>query len=112
LPRQWPLAGITAAGWTDWLSSLAPFYFGTKWAGAVQADTVYRALAFNVHYHNDAYDEFLTYVAEIDPDIIVLSEITQAWQVALQGLTTDYPYTHQTGFRSNSRYIQPFTFCR
>jgi endonuclease/exonuclease/phosphatase (EEP) superfamily protein YafD len=104
--RQWPLAGITALIGLIGFTSLTPFYFHSNWVGADESErTVYRALAFNVHYHNDAYDEFLTYVAEIDPDIIVLSEITQAWQVALQGLTTDYPYTHQTGFRSNSRLI-------
>lgn len=106
LARQWPMAGITALVGLIGFTSLTPYYFNSNWVGADESErTVYRALALNVHYHNDAYDEFLAYVTEIDPDFIVLSEITQAWQVALQGLTTDYPYTHQTGFKSNSRLI-------
>jgi endonuclease/exonuclease/phosphatase (EEP) superfamily protein YafD len=105
MTRQWPLAAVTLLASLIGFSSLAPFYFGSKGVGAAQGDDVYRALALNVHYHNDAYDELLAFVAETDPDIIVLSEMTPTWQDALQVLTVTYPYTHDIGFRGNSRVI-------
>jgi endonuclease/exonuclease/phosphatase (EEP) superfamily protein YafD len=105
LGRQWSLAGVTLLISLVGFSSLAPFYFGSQWARAAQGDTVYRALVLNVHYHNEAHDELLRFLAATDPDIIVLSEVTQVWQDALQVLTADYPYTHQAGFKGNSRLI-------
>jgi endonuclease/exonuclease/phosphatase (EEP) superfamily protein YafD len=105
LGRQWSLAGVTLLVSLIGFSSLVPFYFGSQWARAAQGDTVYRALVLNVHYHNEAHDELLRFVAETDPDIIVLSEVTPVWQDALQVLTADYPYTHQAGFKGNSRLI-------
>jgi endonuclease/exonuclease/phosphatase (EEP) superfamily protein YafD len=105
LGRQWPLAGVTLLVSLIGFSSLVPFYFGSKWASAAQEDTVYRALALNVHYHNHAHDELLAFVAETDPDIIVLSEVTPAWQDALQPLMTEYPYFHSVGFKGNNRII-------
>jgi endonuclease/exonuclease/phosphatase (EEP) superfamily protein YafD len=105
LARQWPLAGVTLLMGLAGFSSLAPFYFGSKWVGAAQSDTVYRALALNVHYHNDAYEELLALVEEMDPDFIVLSEATQEWQDGVQALTIDYPYTHYVGYSKHGRII-------
>jgi endonuclease/exonuclease/phosphatase (EEP) superfamily protein YafD len=90
--RYWSLASVTGLVGLIGLASLLPFYLASSSASATQHQT-YRALAFNVHYDNVAYDEFLALVAQADPDIIVLSEITEEWRSGLQSLNASYPYS-------------------
>ncbi len=102
---QWSMAGVTALVGLIGFTSLAPFYFSSKWVGADQGAVVYRALALNVHYHNDAYDEVLALVEAVSPDFVVLSEATQPWRDGMLPLLSEYPYTHFVGYGKHGRII-------
>jgi endonuclease/exonuclease/phosphatase (EEP) superfamily protein YafD len=43
-------------------------------------------VVLNVHYQNDGYAQVADYLRDRDPDVIVISEYTPAWQAALEFL--------------------------
>jgi endonuclease/exonuclease/phosphatase (EEP) superfamily protein YafD len=46
----------------------------------------------NVHYQNDEYAQVADYLSDLDPDIIIISEFTPAWQGALEYLSKSHSY--------------------
>lgn len=103
--RQWPLAGMVGLVGAIGLASLLPFYLGSPSVSASHSETTYRALAFNVYYHSEAYDDLLAFIAESDPDIIVLSEVTKEWYHGVQSLAVDYPYSRYITVGSHGRLL-------
>jgi endonuclease/exonuclease/phosphatase (EEP) superfamily protein YafD len=104
--RQWPLASATGLIGLVGLASLLPFYLTSASVAAAQdEETIYRALAFNVYYHSDAYAELLALVEEVNPDIIVLSEVTEEWYEGVQSLASDYPYSRYVTINSHGRLL-------
>ena len=58
-------------------------------------DDVIEVVALNVNYRNDDHERIRSYLEAASPDVIVIAELTEAWQDALQELDRDYP--HQIG---------------
>lgn len=62
-------------------------------AGAtVNVDTGITMAVLNVHYQNDGYTQVADYLRERDPDIIIISEFTSAWQDALDFLRESHSH--------------------
>jgi endonuclease/exonuclease/phosphatase (EEP) superfamily protein YafD len=94
LQRHWSWLGLAALPLLLGLTSLVPFYINPSRAVADQDKVVYRVLAFNVYFRSDNYAALLDLVADSDPDIIVLTEVTADWREGLRDLMATYPYTH------------------
>ncbi len=52
-----------------------------------------RALLANVLSSNRAYERLRRVIREANPDVIVLTEVTQAWLTALEDFRAPYPFT-------------------
>ncbi|MCA9977717.1 MAG: endonuclease/exonuclease/phosphatase family protein [Anaerolineales bacterium] len=72
-----------------------------------------RAVSINVLQVNTQMDKVLAFLETADPDIIVLSEVTDAWEPALQELAAAYPYQERAfikGYAATVLYSRyPFT---
>jgi endonuclease/exonuclease/phosphatase (EEP) superfamily protein YafD len=68
---------------------IAPLYLAPE-AGETTG-RVLRALVANVNSGNKNYERFLSLVREVDPDVIVVIEVNDAWMQALAPLKQDYP---------------------
>jgi len=55
-------------------------------------DHAFRLVISNVLMENQDHDQWLRVVRQADPDIIVAVEIDHAWDAAIAGLQTDYPF--------------------
>ena len=80
LPNAWVVAPYLAPG----MSSV----------GATQssAEPEISIAVLNVHYRNDGYSRVMDYLRDREPEIIVISEFTPAWQEALEDLHVSYPH--------------------
>lgn len=78
---------IAAAFVNGWY--VVPWYLG----GPSAADgPLLRVMQFNVLAQNEDYDRLLRLVERELPDVIVLQEVTAAWQRALGALNSAYPH--------------------
>ena len=68
---------------------LLPWYVGERPA-ASGIET--RVLLANVHARNENHAKLLALVRDEQPDVLVLLEVTRAWQASLQPLHGDYPH--------------------
>ena len=66
------------------------------------AHRTFRACVINVNAVSRAYGKVLDYLRTIDPDFLVLVEVTDAWTRALQTLRTTHPFWH--GLSSDDGY--------
>jgi endonuclease/exonuclease/phosphatase (EEP) superfamily protein YafD len=73
------------------LSMIAPLYFGEKPPN--RHPKTYRAVLANVNTQNCAYGKAKEFIKAAKPDIIVLLEINEEWERALQDLNKEYPYS-------------------
>ena len=94
LGQQWQTASASLFIILLSVIPLIPFYFSSTAVGAAQNNNSYRLMALNVYFHSTAYDDVLALIDQTNPDIIILSEFTDAWRDGLRSLTIDYPYTH------------------
>ena len=53
----------------------------------------FTAYAANVKMKNTDYERMNAQIAELDPDIVFLTEVDQGWADALEPALSDYPYT-------------------
>lgn len=67
--------------------------------GSVQAN--FSLLQANVLSENQQHQRLIHEVRRLNPNIVVLEEVTQAWYEALQPLREEYPYVIHTLDRSN-----------
>lgn len=51
-----------------------------------------RLLQLNVEQTNDDHERALRYIASEDPDLLVISELTNRWLTELRSITDKYPY--------------------
>ena len=65
-------------------------------AGGAVPTLSFRAAAINVWYRNKKFSRVAQFAAEEQPDILLLAEITDAWEQSLAGLTAQYPYKFST----------------
>jgi endonuclease/exonuclease/phosphatase (EEP) superfamily protein YafD len=49
-------------------------------------------VALNLNYRNDSYEAVREYLRSRQPDVLVLTELTPAWVVALEQVRAQYPY--------------------
>jgi endonuclease/exonuclease/phosphatase (EEP) superfamily protein YafD len=87
--RAFPVAlvALLLAGINVLVTSRVPPGPETEAAGPARL----RALIINVRDKNDEYDQLRHLVAETDPDVVGLIELTPAWARALQTRLTHYP---------------------
>ncbi|MEM7113063.1 MAG: endonuclease/exonuclease/phosphatase family protein [Chloroflexota bacterium] len=93
LRQRFRQGAITAVFALINLSLIAPLYLPVQASSAPPSQT-YRAVSFNVYTKNPNYNETLAFLAETDPDIVVLAEILEAWEPALLPLLEKYPYNN------------------
>ncbi len=72
------------------LGTILPMYLGKRTARAI---TGLRALLINVNERNRRYDLVLQYIADADPDLVLLEEVNTDWLTALAPLAGRYPHT-------------------
>ena len=75
--------------------ALVPWYLPPRWLTAGEAtkeDGNLRLLFANVNFMNQDHRPVLKMIAEDEPDIIVLQEVTLAWEKALAPLEDHYPH--------------------
>ena len=80
------LAGCTLLN----ASLILPFYVGGD--GRPSDDVTYRALLFNVSDGSSGYIGFRDLIEQLDPDFMVLVEVTPAWEAELRYLSEEYRY--------------------
>ncbi len=92
LRRWWPalLAGALLAV-NAWHA--APYLLpGDPPVAAASSGRALRLVSLNLYYRNQAYARVRDYLREIDPDVLVLSELTPAWGRELKELMARYPF--------------------
>jgi len=60
---------------------------------------VYRALLANVLFSNRRYERLISLAQELQPDLMLLQEVDEAWVRALDSLAGDYPLRHAAARR-------------
>jgi len=61
-------------------------------SAAADAGAGIELVALNVNYRNDGYARVADYLRDCDPDVIVITEFTPAWQTQLGFLRESHPY--------------------
>ncbi len=54
-----------------------------------------KVLAYNVRKKNKKYDQFLSLIEKVNPDLCLLTEVDQGWINATNSLNQQYPYSLQ-----------------
>lgn len=108
LARRWILAAFAVGLAVVNFALIAPLYVGDD--AKAGATPNLRVLSLNVHFLNRNFQPTLDLIADEQPDVILLLEITPAWVEALKPITMLYPYSevmasHRTdGIALYSRY--------
>lgn len=71
---------------------VAPWYGAGDATGAGQKPNL-RLMLFNILQTNDRYEEAVNHVLQVDPDVVILQEVNQAWLEQVQELARTRPYT-------------------
>jgi endonuclease/exonuclease/phosphatase (EEP) superfamily protein YafD len=92
LQRQaaWAAGAVAAAAIA--LAPVVPWYFGADTAPADPARPWVKFLASNVYYANHQRRRIQNLVAEEDPDLVGLVEVSSSWLHRLKSLRERYPY--------------------
>lgn len=69
-------------------STLLPLY----WAVPITSESNWRLVSVNVHADNQNYADFLNFIQETQPDVVVGLEINERWADVLVSLSDVYPY--------------------
>jgi endonuclease/exonuclease/phosphatase (EEP) superfamily protein YafD len=89
------IASLVALGWQVWL--VVPYTPLRKRqmisADACESQVRVRFLIANVFQENRNADSLLSLVREVDPDVILLTEIDKRWERDVGSLKEDYPAT-------------------
>ncbi len=64
----------------------------TPSVAALPAGPEIRVVALNLLFSNENHTAVRDYLHQIDADVLVLSELTPAWVLALRDVTREYPY--------------------
>lgn len=98
--RLWALAAVVLAIFPA--VQVVPWYF----APAAQPDRptgpFVKLLVSNVHFANDRFDRLERLIAEEDPDVVALVEVSERWLRGLAGVSARYPYRYEA---PDDRYV-------
>lgn len=83
--------------WNLWL--IAPAYIGLPVSDS--EPVVLRLMSANVHTGNRNYERFLRAVRSAAPDVLLVMEIDDRWNQAIEALEADYPHHHRRPRRDN-----------
>lgn len=93
--RRFAIAGLTGCCLIWNLYQVAPAYVPAAQIPNAQAASKaasFRVMSANVKTNNREYDLFLETVRERNPDVLLVMEVDDEWDRALEQLRTDYPY--------------------
>ncbi len=93
LRRRWRTAGIFSVFIFVNLGVVLPLYFGGT-ASSPENTQSLRAMLSNVNTHGGDPLKLEQLIREVDPDILVLEEVSSKWIVALASLTNAYPHSY------------------
>lgn len=88
---RWPAALFLIAGLAGIVASATGLRYPSGQALAT-GQKVYRALHMNLYYDNSAPERFIALVRETRPDMVAVTEVTQAWLRRLEGLSDMLPH--------------------
>ncbi|WP_068597303.1 endonuclease/exonuclease/phosphatase family protein [Vaginella massiliensis] len=71
---------------------LSPFYFG---ANDKAEEPNFKIGSINIFSQNHKVEEFKNYLEKENFDVILIQELTPAWQKAIDFVRTHYPYHHE-----------------
>jgi endonuclease/exonuclease/phosphatase (EEP) superfamily protein YafD len=80
--------GVATIALNAWY--VLPWYLPIERSAANDSDI--RLLNANVLVTNGHFEKLRKLISDIDPDIILMQEVTPAWLQSLDGLKTQYPY--------------------
>ncbi len=83
-------------GWT-----LLPFYMPTDETPPTALTRNVRVVSMNVWRYSTEYQRVLNYVRSVQPDLLLMIEVTPAWATAMEPLRAEFEETHFF-LRSNS----------
>ncbi|MGF1547629.1 MAG: endonuclease/exonuclease/phosphatase family protein [Thiotrichales bacterium] len=87
--RRWLVSFLVVAA----ASNLWVLYPVVGGAGAVAGETTaLRVATVNLNYRNRQDEAVVAFLRDAGADIVVLQEVTPAWEALLRGLTEQYPY--------------------
>lgn len=66
-----------------------PLYLGSPGEGDPAAPSM-RVMSFNVLSDNERYSEVIEYIDAVDPDLVLLYEVSRPWEVALESSSLAY----------------------
>lgn len=91
LSRRWKWAAFAGTVALVNAFKLAPLFLPAN-QGAI-AGPICRAISVNVHTDNQETNRFIEFVRSQDADLMVVMEIDDCWQVAIEELGDNYPYS-------------------
>lgn len=92
--REWPEAALAACGALINGFLLAPLRAMAVPSADGSKGHIVRVLSANLFSsHNRSYERVRRLIREANPDLIVLTEVTQAWRVALQDQQANYAFS-------------------
>ena len=86
----WAVGAVAAAAFA--LAPVVPWYFGADAAPADPSRPWVKFLASNVYYANHQRRRIQNLIAEEDPDLVGLVEVSSGWLHRLKPLRERYPY--------------------
>lgn len=91
--REWKWLGVAGSGLfiTGGLV-LSHLTLTAPRASAEEAGVALRVFTFNANYGSQNHQEVLELIEELDPDVIILLEVTAAWREPLKALEPKYGY--------------------
>lgn len=86
---KWAALASSLLIWTSWL--VIPWYLPRH--APPQSDTNLRLMLVNVLQSNTHYEDVVSQIEQVDPDVVVLQEINQIWLDNLQPLSDGRPFS-------------------
>ena len=92
LLRSWKLIlPVTLCAFFN-LAQIIPYYYASERQVHDQPANNLKLMLSNVQGSNKNYSALIQTVRSVNPDVVVLQEITEKWWSNIQVLTADYPY--------------------
>ncbi len=95
IQRRFGWSILAAAALSLPVIRIAPWYFQSPTPSHLEtheAQTELELLSCNIKYTNTNYQSLIKLIKEADADIVVVQEVTHAWELALAKLSNIYPH--------------------